>query len=537
MAIILTLALALGSATVSATAVGEFTMSEREAIQKLSPVTGEVLGEFSITTAAEVQAAVARSRDAFAAWRDMGLTARLRALGRLRGVLLTHGEDYARRISQDTGKPLLDAVVTELLSVPLFLDHFQKTAPKVLAPRRVRTPPVFPHKRSYVEHFPMGVIGIISPWNFPFQLAVVPMLSALVGGNTVVCKPSEVTPLTGEVIREMFLAAELPRGVVEVVQGDSSTGAALTRADVDKIFFTGSVATGRKVMAAAAEKPIPVELELGGKDAMIVCADAHLERAARAAVWGGLINAGQMCISVERIFVVEAVHDAFVEALRAEVARVNVGGPDDDADMGPITFPRQLDTVRAHLEEARAAGARIVSGGEPLDRPGQFFAPTLITHVTPEMRIYREETFGPVLPVIRVSDEQEAVRLANDHIYGLNGSVWTSDLARGRRLASALVCGQVMVNDVVTSVGNPALPFGGVKSSGFGRYHGPEGLLAFQHTKAIMVDPGKAPTEPFWFPYEGKYADSLQAFRLLTQGKLLRALGPLRRMSQKSRRR
>lgn len=511
-------------------------MSENRIITKQSPVTGEVLGEFPITTDSEIRAAVARAREAFPGWRDLGLPARLQALDRLRGALLAHAEDYARRISLDTGKPLLDSVITELLSVPMFLDHFQKMAPKVLSPQRIRTPPVFPHKRSYVEHFPMGVIGVISPWNFPLQLSIVPILSALVGGNTVVCKPSEVTPITGEVLREIFSAAELPPGVVEVVQGNGATGDALTRADVDKIFFTGSVATGRKVMAAAAEKPIPVELELGGKDAMIVCADAPLKRAARAAVWGGLLNAGQMCISVERIFVVDAVHDAFVEALRAEVARVTVGGPDEDADMGPMTFPRQLDTVRAHLEEARAAGARILSGGEPLDRPGQFFAPTLITHVTPEMRIYREETFGPVLPVIRVADDQEALRLANDHVYGLSGSVWTTDLARGRRLASALECGQVMINDLVTSVGNPALPFGGVKSSGFGRYHGPEGLLAFQHTKAIMVDPGKAPAEPFWFPYEGKYADALEAFRLLAQGKLLRALGPMRRLTKKTNR-
>ena len=244
---------------------------------------------------------------------------------------------------------------------------------------------------------------------------MVPTVSALIAGNTVVLKPSEVTPLTGEIMDEIFRRIGLPRGVVEVIQGEGSTGAALCEADVDKLFFTGSVATGRKVMAAAAKKPIPVELELGGKDAMIVCADANLERAARAAVWGGLVNCGQMCISVERIFVEDAVHDRFVTLLEREVDKVRVGGPDEHADMGPMTFPRQLETVERHLRGAIAAGAKVLRGGKRLDRPGQFFAPTLITEVTTDMEIYREETFGPVLPVVRVKDADEAVRLS-EHI-------------------------------------------------------------------------------------------------------------------------
>jgi len=272
----------------------------KHVIEKHSPVTGETLGEFEVCSAEEVQRAVARAREAFPVWRDLGLEGRLDALRRLQAVIASKGETYARAISADTGKPLVDALMTELIAIPMFLEHYRKLAPRVLGRRKVKTPVVFPGKKSYVEYFPMGVIGVISPWNFPLQLAMIPTLSALIGGNTVVLNPSEVTPLTGEVMREMFDAIQLPRGTVEVVQGDGSTGAALVQADIDKLFFTGSLATGRKVMAAAAQKPIPVELELGGKDAMIVCADANLRRAARGAAWGGLLNCGQVCTSVAR---------------------------------------------------------------------------------------------------------------------------------------------------------------------------------------------------------------------------------------------
>lgn len=493
-------------------------------IEKRSPVTGQLLGRFPITSKEGVDAAVARARAAFASWRQTPLDARLRFVARIKDVLRTHGEEYARRISEDTGKPLVDSLLTELMSVPLFIDYYRKIAPKVLARKKVATPILFPGKSSYIEHFPMGVIAVISPWNFPFQLSMVPVVTALIAGNTVVLKPSEVTPITGEVIAEIFRRIGMPSGVVEVVQGDGTTGAALCEADVDKIFFTGSVATGRKVMAAAAKKPIPVELELGGKDAMIVCADANLERAARAAIWGGLVNCGQMCVSVERILVEEPVHDRFVELLRREIAKVKVGGPDEQADMGPMTFAKQIETVERHVKDAVAKGAKALFGGERLPRPGQFYAPTLITDVRPDMAIYAEETFGPVLPVVKVRDVEEAVRLANEHVYGLVGSVWTRDLKKGLEIASRMECGQVTVNDVIVSVGNPALPFGGVKSSGFGRYHGPEGLLAFTHQKAIMVDRGWMTTEPIWFPYARKYEPMRKVFHALLGNNLAKAV-------------
>ncbi len=493
-------------------------------IEKYSPVTGEKLGSFPITTPKEVEAAVARARAAFPAWRDLSLEERFEHLDRVREIIRRDGESFAKIISEDTGKPLVDSLMTELMSIPLFIDYYQKEAPKALRRRRLAPQLLFPGKVSYVEHFPMGVIAVISPWNFPFQLAMVPVISALIAGNTVVLKPSEVTPLTGELMKEIFEEANLPEGVVEVIQGDGSTGAALTKADVNKIFFTGSVETGRKVMAAAAKKPIPVELELGGKDAMIVCHDANLDRAARAAVWGAFLNCGQMCISVERLFVVEEIYDEFLAKVRAEIAAIRVGPPGEGNDMGPLTFSKQIDTVEAHLKQAEEKGATIDMGGRAKEGPGQFFEPTLVLDVTEEMDIYAEETFGPVLPVIRVRDEEEAIQMANRHKFGLTGSVWTRDRERGIELASRMESGQCSVNDLVLSVGNPALPFGGVKQSGFGRYHGPEGLYSFTHQKAIMVAAGRLGVEPFWFPYAGKYPPMLEAFEGLLGGKMVTAM-------------
>ncbi len=515
-------------------------VSERpkdQLFEKFSPVDGSSQGEYPISTKEEVEEAVSRARKAFPEWRDMGLEKRLSYLDEVHSTIRRHGERYAQVISEDTGKPLVDSLLTELMSIPLFIDYYRKEAPKALKRRRLRPQVLFPGKASYVEYAPKGVIGIISPWNFPFQLSVIPVISALIGGNTVVLKPSEVTPLTGELIRELFQEAGFPKGVLEVVQGDGSTGAALTASDIDMIFFTGSVQTGRKVMEAASKKPIPVELELGGKDAMIVLEDANLERAARGAVWGGFINCGQMCISVERLFVVDEVYDEFVKKVKREVENLRVGAPGDGSDLGPLTFKGQIDVVKAHLEDALAKGATIAVGGKEKEGPGQFFEPTLILDVNTEMEIYKEETFGPVLPVIRVRDGEEALQKTNDHKYGLTASVWTGDKKRGMEMASRIEAGQVSINDLVQSVGNPALPFGGVKKSGFGRYHGHEGLYSFMNQKAIMATPDLLDVEPFWFPYASKYPKILDTFEKLLDGKIVRVAKNFWDLIQKTKKR
>ncbi len=486
----------------------------------------------SCASESEVAAAVQRARLAGSAWAEAGVDGRLRALERLERLVVDHVDDLVDAICADTGKPRVEALMTEALSVPLFMRYFRKNAARVLAARKVPVPLEFAPRRAWVDHFPMGVIAIISPWNFPFQLAIVPALSALVAGNTVVLKPSEVTPRVGRLLMDFARRAELGDGVFEVIEGGAATGASLTAAPVDKIFFTGSLATGRKVMAQAAARPIPVELELGGKDAFIVLDDAPLERVARAAVWGGLMNAGQMCISAERIFVQSGIYPAFCERVRQLVGELTIGPPESECDMGPLTYPQQLEVFRRHVEDAEAKGAHIETGGRRLDRAGFYAPPTLVTDVRPGMAIYDEETFGPVLPVMRFDAIDEAVRLTNEHTYGLNASVWTGSSRVGREVASRLKVGQVHINDVVSPVGNPMLPFGGVRGSGFGRYHGEDGLLAFVNRRAISASPAWWPGEPFWFPYRGKYASARELFTRLAEGNVAGATSALLKMAR-----
>lgn len=498
-------------------------------VQRHSPVTGQLLDELPCAEPADVDAAVARARAAQPAWERLGVAGRCAVLRRVRDVVRADPEGLARVVATDNGKPVVEAMMTEVLSVALFIDYYDRHAASILAARRLPSLLPFLPRRSRIERIPVGVVGVIAPWNFPLQLAVVPVLSALYAGCTVVVKPSEVTPLVSRLIERVFSQAGLPDGVVEVVHGDGRTGEALSRAAVDKIFFTGSPATGRRVMQAAAERLVPVELELGGKDAMIVCDDAPLERAANAAVWGGMLNAGQMCIAVERVLVDRAVYPRFIELVRAEVERLVVGGPDDDPDVGPITMDRQAEIIASHVDDAVAQGA---TAFRPHRVPptGRFVAPTVLTDVTPSMRVWTDETFGPVLPVMAFDRLDDAIDAANATDYGLTASVFTRDVSRGRAIASRLRAGHVYVNDVVTTVGNPAIPFGGIGRSGFGRYHGPDGLLTFCHARAVTVHPAWPARDPFWFPYRGKLSAARIVFDGIAGGNLLTTLRGLVRL-------
>jgi len=468
-------------------------------ISMQNPATGAILGELPEATPDEVHAAMAQARQAFAVWSEVPLRERVKYLGQLRRHLVEHGEELARRISEDTGKMTLEAYMTEVFVTADTLLYYEKHAERILAPKQVPTPLVLWPKKSYVHYKPMGVVAVISPWNYPFQLSMVPVLSALVAGNTVILKPSEVTPLTGLLIEELFRAVPLPEGVVQVLHGGRTVGQMLIEAKPDKIFFTGSVATGRKIMAAAAEHLIPVELELGGKDPMIVFDDANLERAANAAVWGAFTNAGQVCMSVERVYVQEGLYERFVKRVTEKTAALRQGFP-AFAEIGSMTSQQQASIVREHVEEAVAKGAVVVSGGR-FEEDSLFIPPTILTHVTHEMKVMREETFGPVLPIMPFRTEAEAIELANDSPYGLNASVWSQDMEKARRVALRLESGNVCINDVIITVANPHLPFGGVKQSGMGRYHGPEGLYTFSHMVSVAEDPGKRSREVNWYPY------------------------------------
>ena len=465
-----------------------------------NPATGEQIGTLKEAAPDEVQQAVEHARRAFAGWSKTSLADRLELLAQLRLYLVRHGEELAQHISQATGKVQFEAYMTEIFVTIDTIRFYEKHAKRMLAPQKAPTPLLLQPKKSYIYYRPMGVVAVIAPWNYPFQLAVIPVLSALVAGNTVVLKPSEVTASVGLLIEELFRAVPFPEGVIHVVHGGKEVGQALVASRPDKIFFTGSVRTGKSIMRAASEHLIPVELELGGKDPMIVCADAHVERAANAAVWGAFTNSGQVCMSVERVFVHESVHDRFV-ALVTEKAKALRQGFPQSAEVGSMTFPDQIPIVREHIEEAVAMGATAVLGGDiPVDG-SMFLPPTVLTNVTPTMKIMQEETFGPVLPIMRFSSEEEAVELANSSPYGLNASVWSQDSKRARRIAEQLESGNVCINDVIISFANPHLPFGGVKESGIGRYRGPLGLQAFTHSTSVIHDPGKRKRELNWYPY------------------------------------
>jgi len=489
-------------------------------VMQINPATGETLGEVRELTQEELRTMTEQARNAFPAWRDTPLSERLHWMQKLRMHIVDNAEELSRRVASYTGKVYVEALMSELFTVADALHYYEKNAASFLGTESAKTPAVFLGNHSYIEYKPMGVILVISPWNFPFQLSMIPVISALIAGNSVVLKPSEVTPMVGTLIEEMFTAIDFPRHVFQLAHGGRDVGRWLVESHPDKIFFTGSVATGRKIMASASEHLIPVDLELGGKDPMIIFADADLERAANGAVWGAFTNAGQVCMSVERVFVEESVYDEFVRKVVAKTNQLRMG-----VDYGSMTFPPQVEIVEAHLQDALAKGAKIECGGERLQDGTLYYAPTVLTGLDPGMKILTEETFGPVMPILPFRTEEEAVRLANDSVYGLNASVWTKDLEKAKRVTSRLLSGHVCVNEVISSIANPHLPFGGVKQSGIGRYHGAIGLRTFSHMTSVMVNKGTRSSEINWYPYTKEKESAFQSLVRLLYGGTNRRVG------------
>jgi acyl-CoA reductase-like NAD-dependent aldehyde dehydrogenase len=451
-----------------------------------------------------VRAAVARAREAQRAWGALTVRQRARHLKRLRGAVIRRMDDIINVIRAETGKPAIEALGHEVMIVAGLIRAYEKRAPRVLAPKRVGTG-ILVTKSGTKLYQPYGVVAVISPWNFPFSMPGIPAVSALFAGNAVVIKPSEVTPRSGAILRELWRQAVPEHAeLVQVVEGAGDVGAALVRSGVEKIAFIGSPHTGRRVLASAAETLTPVVMELGANDVAIVCEDADLDRAAAGIVWGAMSNAGQVCMSTERALVPDRVYDRFAAAVEREMRALRVTGGEGDYDVGRLIFTPQRDVVERVVADARAGGARIVTGGTVLSEDGPVYAPTLILDATPEMELNRGETFGPVLPLIRVRDEEAAVELANSGRFGLNASVWTGSRAKGRRIARRVSAGMVMVNDVLMNFGIPELPYGGVKESGFGRMMGDEGLLEFSVVKGIAETRLALKRELFWFPYREK---------------------------------
>jgi len=473
-------------------------------IVSYDPATGAELGRVPLASAEEVAQAVSRTRAEQPAWAGLSFKERARVILKAREIMLRQIEELATLISRETGKPVSEAMSMEVVPTLDAMHYFATHTAKLLRPQKIDIGQYgLMGRSSRIVYKPMGVVGIISPWNFPLGTPAEEIVMALMSGNAVVLKPSELTPLTALKIGEIFSRAALPEGLLEIVTGDGSTGAALIEARVDKIMFTGSVATGKSVAEAAAKHLTPVVLELGGKDPMVVLEDANLENAARGAVWGAFANSGQACASVERCYVHESIAPQFLarvlaqtQALRQEV------GTKEDTDVGAMTNEGQLRIVEEHVSDAVERGARIVTGGKRADNPvGFFYPPTVLTNVDHRMTIMRDETFGPVLPVMTFKTEDEAIRLANDSVFGLTASVWTKDIARGRRLAERIEAGTVMVNEVLYTHGIAQTPWGGVKDSGYGRTHGRAGLLELVTPRHIHVNRLSFLPDLWWFHY------------------------------------
>jgi acyl-CoA reductase-like NAD-dependent aldehyde dehydrogenase len=479
-----------------------------------------------------VRAAVARLRGSQPAWEALGPTGRGAWLGRLRDWLFDNDERVAELLQRETGKPWQEATLEVPFAIDL-LEYYRKRAGRFLADSHPR-----PHnlltatKRLTIHYRPHPVVGVICPWNNPVLLALADAVPALLAGAAVAIKPSELTPLaTRDIVRGWREDVGAP-DVLECLTGAGRTGSALVD-EADFIQFTGSTRTGRKIAQRAAERLIPYSLELGGKDAMIVLADADLQRAANAAVWGAMFNSGQACTSVERVFVEEPVYDEFVElvAVRVRGLRRRAAAERFDADIGALSSLEQLAIVERHVSEALANGARAVVGGKRADAAGAFFEPTVLVDVDQSMRCMREETFGPTLPVMKVQDVDEAIRLANDSSYGLSASVWTRDHARGESIARRLETGAVNVNDMFVNVSAIRMPQGGWKESGVGaRLGGAHGLRKYCRPQAITATRLAPRSELLWYPYSAlKGRVFLRVTRLLFARDWARRMGWRRR--------
>lgn len=494
---------------VSPQALRTQSVAGQDFVDSVNPATGQVESRIPATPLTAIPAIFEAARAAQKEWSTRTLPERCAMLRKLRDAIFERRDDIANIVVRETGKPRAEAILAEVLLALDTADFLARQAPRWLRPERV------PHhnialkaKSGWLEFEPHGVVAIISPWNFPFAIPMTELIPALVAGNSVLLKPSELTPATGALVGELIDRAGFPKGLVQILQGGGELGAAIIETGPEKVFFTGSVATGRRIAEACAGKLIPSVLELGGKDPMLVLADADLEVASSAAVWGGFTNCGQACLSVERIYVEHPVAEKFVQLCVEKTRKLRLGSSAGaKADVGPMIRERQLEKVELQLRDAEERGARILTGGNRRPDLGpNFIEPAVVTQVDHSMQLMRDETFGPVLAIRSVASADEAIALANDSPFGLSASIWTGDARRGRELASRIRAGSVMINDVASYYGISEAPHGGSGFSGWGRTHSRLGLLEMVQVKYVDMDRLPRFAEPWWYGYSEDFA-------------------------------
>ncbi len=484
-------------------------------IESTNPATAELVGKVEATLATAIPQIVEEARRAGQDWIKVPHRKRVQLVREFGHKLFLKKKNIAELISQENGKPVVEAYTSEIIPSLDIINYFLKNSRRILRHRHVRiSVPLLKTKKAFVVNEPYGVVGIISPWNYPLLLPIGQIIPALLVGNSVVFKPSEYTPIIGEMISQLIWEAGIPRKVFNIVQGTGDVGAALVSSGIDKIFFTGSTSTGKRVSELAAKNLTPLSLELGSKDAMIVLDDSNLESAASGAIWGAFMNAGQTCVSIERCFVHERIFDQFLELLREKIKGLRVGpGMNDGVDIGAMIHHAQFDIVKLHVNDAVQRGARIATGGIFSDRAAHFIPPTVLVDVPMDSLLMNEETFGPVLPIVRFSSDEEAIQLANASRFGLSASVWTSDKHRGLEIAKQLQAGAAIVNDVISYYGISDAVVGGVKESGYGRVHGKEGLAEMVYPKYYEIERAPRLKKLWWYSYD---KDMLSFFETAT---------------------
>ena len=491
-----------------------------------NPATGQTIATVPDMSAEQVAEMAARGRAAQPEWEAYGFEGRSRVMLRAQKWVMDNAERIVTTIMSETGKTFEDAELAEIGYAGNAFGFWAKNGPKYLEDEHIKSSQVLVKGKKLINRFrPLGLIGVIGPWNYPLTNSFGDCIPALMAGNSVILKPSEITPLTSMLLAEGMRECGLPENVLQIATGRGQTGAALIE-HVDMIMFTGSTKTGRKVAEAAAGRLIPASLELGGKDPMIVLSDADLERAANFATYYSMQNAGQTCISIERAYVEEPVYDEFVSKVSEKVRELRVGKPEGpgSVEVGAITFPPQLDTIKSHVDDAVQKGARVLAGGSQAPGAGRFFEPTVLVDVDHTMKCMTEETFGPTLPIMKVKDADEAVRLSNDSNYGLGASVFSRNTERGEQIARRIHSGAVNVNDAMINYTVLELPMGGAKESGLGTRHGAGGIRKYCSQQAIVVTPKLAmKKEIFMYPYKSRTSKLLAGFFKFMYGRGKRA--------------